>query len=339
MGFDRENDLYLLSNSRGGDSLQHSSDGGKSFIAYRIPGRSANYDIEQFSGHNVPDGPPPFLRYTFIARDQNVFWRRLNRLELFLPRKENGRIILGEPILVSDKCIGFSAHSGNPSSIVSRGHKVHITWGEATDPAIQVPGVPVYVATYDRKTGQLSQPTLVAHGPPANDGHNTPSITIDKRGFLHVLGGTHGQPFPYVQSLKPNDTTAGWTEPKLLGNLNQTYIGLVCGPDGTLHTVYRLWRHGEEPHSASLHATLAYQRKRPGKEWEEPKILVVAPFSEYSVFYHRLTIDRKGRLFLSYDYWSTYWFYRNDQLQRQRTLLMSPDHGQTWRFARDEDFK
>jgi len=28
-------------------------------------------------------------------------------------------------------------------------------------------------------------------------------------------------------------------------------------------------------------------------------VLIVPPFSEYSVYYHRLTIDRRGRLFLS----------------------------------------
>jgi hypothetical protein len=61
--------------------------------------------------------------------------------------------------------------------------------------------------------------------------------------------------------------------------------------------------------------------------------LVVPPFSEYSVYYHRLTIDRAGRLFVSYEYWSTHWFYRNDQRQRRRTLIVSPDGGRTWKLA------
>ena len=122
-------------------------------------------------------------------------------------------------------------------------------------------------------------------------------------------------------------------------NLRQTYIGLVCGPDGTLHSVFRLWRSGVEPFPASSHATLAYQRKRPGQPWETPRLLVVAPFSEYSVFYHRLTLDRKGRLFLSYDYWSTYWFYRNDHFGRRRALLLSPDGGNTWKLAETADLQ
>jgi hypothetical protein len=138
--------------------------------------------------------------------------------------------------------------------------------------------------------------------------------------------------------LKPNDSEGGWTEATPTNaDLNQTYIGLVCGPDGTLHCVSRLWRFGKEPFPASSFGTLAYQRKRPGQPWETPQILVVAPFSEYSIFYHRLTIDRNGRLFVSYDYWSTFWFYRNDHRGSRRALLMSPDGGESWKLAETKD--
>ena len=112
---------------------------------------------------------------------------------------------------------------------------------------------------------------------------------------------------------------------------------MVCGPDDTLHAVFRLWQYNQEPFTNSSYATLAYQRKRLGQPWEPPRILIVSPFSEYSVFYHRLTIDHLGRLFLSYDYWSTYWFYRNDHHGRRRTSLMSPDGGDTWKLAQNDD--
>ena len=151
------------------------------------------------------------------------------------------------------------------------------------------------------------------------------------------LTGTHGQPFPYSRSLEPNDAGSGWTEPELIGDARQTYIGLVCGADDTLYAAFRMWRTNTEPHPLSTHATLAYQRKRPGQPWEEPRVLIVSPFSEYSVFYHRLTIDRAGRLFLSYDYWSTYWFYRTDHRGDRRAVLMSPDQGATWKLVETSD--
>ncbi len=68
-------------------------------------------------------------------------------------------------------------------------------------------------------------------------------------------------------------------------------------------------------------------------------MLVVPPFSEYGVFYHRLTVDRGGRLFLSYDYWSTFWFYRMDHFGRRRALVMSPDGGRTWKLAEGKDLR
>lgn len=337
LAFDADGDLYLPATCAGRNALLHSRDEGRTFAAYEVPGDRGSIDIEQFSGHNLPEGPPPFVRFRRTAHDPNLKWRSLNDLELFVPRKIEGRIEIGDPILITRDCIGLAAHSGIPSSVVSRGPKVHVTWGEATDPQVEVPGVPTYVVTYDRNTGGLGEPALLGYGPPANDVHNSPSITMDAEGYLHALIGTHGRPFQYCRSLVPNDAGGGWTEPEPAGEgLGQTYIGFVCGPDNALYTVFRLWRSGE-PYPNSSHATLAMQRKLPGQPWEEPRILVVAPFSEYSVFYHRLTIDPAGRMFLSYDYWSTYWFYRNDHRGDRRALLASPDGAASWKLAETSD--
>ncbi|MFW6157112.1 MAG: BNR-4 repeat-containing protein [Armatimonadota bacterium] len=335
IAFDRGGGVYLPGICGGSNAILHSADGGRTFAAYEVPGGRGTIDIEQFSGHNIPEGPPPFVRFRRTEKDPDLKWRSLNDLELFVPRIVDGTVEIGEPTLITRKCIGLSAHSGIPSSVVSRGDSIHVAWGEATDPNEDVPGVPTYVATYDRETGTMGESALIGYGPPPNDGHNSPSITMDSDGVPHVLIGTHGRPFQYS---RPLDDGSGWTDPVLAGEgLSQTYIGFVCGPDDTLHVVFRLWRRGEEPYPHSSHATLAYQRKRPGEPWEAPRILIRAPFSEYSIFYHRLTIDRQGRLFISYDYWSTHWFYRNDHPGDRRAVIMSPDGGETWRMAGNED--
>jgi hypothetical protein len=308
------------------------------FTAAPIPIRGG-YDIEQFSGHNWLSGPPPFVCNVRTEKDPNLMWRQLNDLSLYVPEvSEVGTVSVGDPILISRKSIGLSTHSGIPSTIVSRGDKVHVAWGEATDPEKEVPGVPTYVATYDRVTKTLSEPALVGYGPPANDVHNTPCITMDSQGYLHVLVGTHGRSFIYARSLEPNNASGGWTDPEVLGEkLRQTYVGLVCDQHDTLHLVFRLWQNDRTYFPAGNYACLAYMRKESGKPWSDPKPLIVAPFSEYSIFYHRLTIDRNGTLYLSYDYWSTYWSYRTDHLGTRRALLTSPDAGHTWKLVSGAD--
>jgi len=52
---------------------------------------------------------------------------------------------MGEPVLISRRCIGLASHSGMPASVVSRGSKVHVVWGEATDPKVKAAGVPLLV--------------------------------------------------------------------------------------------------------------------------------------------------------------------------------------------------
>jgi len=342
VAFDSEDGVYLLSAEGKNVALLYSSDRGENFSAYPIQGREEQpigWDIEQFSGHNVPYGPPPFLRNTQTqGADLRHFWRRVNDLELFVPRKNGDEIIIGTPILLSDKAIGIASHSGIPSSIVSRGDRIHVIWGEATAPDEDVPGVPAYVVTYDRKKGLLGDPVFVGWGPPANDVHNTPSITIDSEGYLHTLTGTHGSPFAYARSREPNTAHGGFTNPESVeANLRSTYIGLVCGLDDALHLVFRAWTNDAIYHPSSYYANLGYKRKPKDGPWEEMRRLTVAPFSEYSIFYHRLTIDRKGRLFVSFDYWSTFWFYRTDHRGNRRKTIFSPDGGNTWKLLETKE--
>ncbi|MFW6146448.1 MAG: BNR-4 repeat-containing protein [Planctomycetota bacterium] len=342
IAWDRDNAMYLLATDRGTAALLQSTDGGRSFTSYDIGTAGNGLDIEQFTGHNAPQGPPAVVRTIRTDGGGGGFWRRVADLDLILfDKRDDGRLEVRPPVRLSGKALGVGMHSGLASSVVSRGSRVHVVWAEATDPDEDVPGVPTYVVTYDRNEGRLlGDPVLVGYGAPPNDVHNRPSITLDSKGILHVLTGTHGHPFSYTHSLEPDTAHGGWTEAETMGEgLSQTYIGMVCGPDDTLHLAYRLWRTGADPHPVGSHATLAYQRKRPGEPWSEPRVLVVAAFANYGVFYHRLTLDHAGRVGLSYDYWATYWFYRNDHPGRRRQTLVSPDGGDTWALLTAADLQ
>jgi hypothetical protein len=354
VAFGQNGEVCLLGRSSEGVAYLYSTDGGNTFAATPIPvgeGKRQQWDIEQFAGHNIPAGPAPFLRATETGvYDPKNFWRHENDLELFLPSVVDGKVVVGDPILLATEAIGISSHSGIPSAMASRGDRVHIVWGEATPPDGDEPGVPAYVATYDRKEGRLlGEKAFVGFGPPANDVHNTPSLVIDSQGYLHTLTGTHGQPFAYAKSLEPDTAHGGFTEPELVEEeLRSTYIGFVCDPDDTLHLVFRTWKTDGKYHPESHYANLAYKRKVKGGTWEPMKRLAVAPFTEYSIWYHRLTIDRKGRLFVSFDYWSTFWFYRVDHYGNspgrgqaggggRRKTITSDNGGESWKLLETTD--
>jgi hypothetical protein len=343
IAYDADNDMYAVAPTEKRRALFHSSDGGRTFTVYDL-GTSGTFSLEHFTGHNVSQGPPALLRATLKERGSGENrWRRVADLELIPVEKRNGQLQIGDPVLLSEVALGVGSHSGIPSAAVTNGSTTHVTWGEATDPERDVPGVPTYVASYDREAGELlGDPQMVGYGKPANDTHNRPSITLDSEGYLHVLTGTHGETFNYARSKTPNTAHEGWTDATPVGDgIQGTYIGLVCDSEDTLHLAYRLWRFEKEPFPNTHHAVLAYQRKQKGESWEAPRRLVVSAFPGYGIFYHRLNIDREDRLLLSYDYWTTFRFYRHDYPTSQnhhRKTMYSDDGGESWDLLQTDDF-
>lgn len=339
IAFDRENRIYALAYSKGQAGVIYSIDEGQTFTFVPL-GVKGSLDIEQFSGQNLPPGPPPILCHTAKGtRNKKYFWRRVHDCVLVIPTFKDGKLQIPPPIPVTGSSIGLSLHSGIPSTIASKDNLTHIVWGEATDPEDKsIPGVPAYVATYDHATGKLSPPTLIAYGPPANDIHNTPCIVLDKEGYVHVVVGTHGNTFTYARTTKPH-STQHWTKPTLVWGekLRQTYIGLVCDEQNTLHMYFRLIRPAtvaDLPHGI-IFGLYKMSKAAEDDAWSEPVPVIFPAFTDYSVFYHRLVIDRMGALYLSYNFWPTYWFYRNDMPADKRCLIKSEDKGKTWRFIND----
>ena len=66
---------------------------------------------------------------------------------------------------------------------------------------------------------------------------------------------------------------------------------------------------------------------------------MVPPVPGYSIYYHKLTIDRRGRLFLAYSYWTENQ-YQEDYPDRYHhlALVMSADGAKTWKLATTSDF-
>jgi hypothetical protein len=354
IAFDGDDDAYTLVRARYGEkssvcALLFTPDDGRTYSIHKLPGQS--FDIEQFTGHNALDHPPPVLAYRKNAEHPARF-AGVNDLLIYLPTKRGEELTLGEPALVSASCLGSCQHSGGPASTATRDGRTHIVWGEVTEE--DVPGVPSYVASYDHATGRVGDAVFLAYAPPINDVHNVPAVCLDSEGYLHVVIGAHGEPFKHTRSLKPNDAYSGWTEPVEVlsagyvddttdedGRGRQTYISLVCDPSDTLHIAFRQWRRNvDEHHPGQNYAALSVQSKPKGKPWGPARPLVIPPVSGYSIFYHKLTIDRLGRLFLSYNHWTSDLTYQNEFPDRyhHRAVLVSKDAGQTWKLAETSDF-
>ncbi|MGD8240286.1 MAG: sialidase family protein, partial [Armatimonadota bacterium] len=147
---------------------------------------------------------------------------------------------------------------------------------------------------------------------------------------------------------------SGWTEPVEVlsagyvddttdedGRGRQTYISLVCDGQDTLHIAFRQWRRGvDEHHPGKNYAALSVQSKPKDGPWGPARPLVIPPVAGYSIFYHKLTVDRRGRLFLSYNHWTSDETYQNDFPDRyhHRAVLVSKDGGKSWKLAETGDF-
>ena len=253
--------------------------------------------------------------------------------------------------MVTEHALGLIQAAGGASFAATVGSTTYITWAEVADPA--APGSPVYVAAYDQTSGTLGQATQVATARPVNDDHTTPGIVADSAGGLHVLSGGHNSQFMYAHTATPADP-ATWSKPAPILNEGyraegktqrgrQTYVSLVCTPADRLVVVFRQWRAGVDAVFHGLpYQTLAVQRLDPGGEWTDAERLAYCSRHRgYAQYYQKMSIDRLGRLFLSFNYFRPKDWPRDQRAANRyhhRMILISEDGGERWRFATLGDF-
>lgn len=298
------------------------------------------YKMETYMGGKTSDYPPAIVRYRVDPEQRRVSkWARVHRLELLLIDTKQGELYVGEPILISDNCIGTSDHSGITNAIASDGDELHLIWGATSDPTKSDIGVPTYTASYNRKTKRLSQFNLLAYSPPVNDVHNMSSILIDSHGTKHVIIGAHGRPFQYLTQSKKSKV---WSKPSPISDLGQTYVGAVLDKRDGIHLFCRTWRTGAD-YPGIFDASLFFQHKQGGGNiWQEQQPFALPALPGYTVYYHRVTVDRNGKVYLSMDYWPTWSIYResyrdsnkNKSSGKNRLVFTSAD-GEAWKLLRE----
>lgn len=352
--FDNQGGMYTIVDAQ-------RSNIGRVYLFYR-PTSDANWQLyelphgwtamEAQDGHNRFDNPPAIL----TMNDQI--------LRLVLPTKTKaGKLKIGKPILVTSDSLLVPNHSGGANSSFTINHKTYVVWA-SNKPIEGQEGTPQYIAVYDHQTGMISDAVLLGvcgHSKP--DNHNLPAITVDSKGIFHVVLGAHHDQFEYTHSLKPYDISS-WrkTEPFGLPKNQKkwgsyTYVSLLCDAQDNLHVVGR-WA------GAGYYFRLVYMRKKVGQDWEPHRYLMVPFRNMYSCWYHKLSVDRKGRMFLNYTYYAnqlgkdhmaSYLAKWPDETPKQPTknvasnwlwgltphdpgMLVSDDSGDTWHLTTTADF-
>ena len=168
-----------------------------------------------------------------------------------------------------------------------------------------------------------------------------------------MLSGGHNSPFMYTHTATPADPatwskpspilTEGYRFPDKTQRGRQTYVSLVCTPADRLVVVFRQWRSGVDAvFRGQPYQTLAVQRLDPGGEWTGAERLAYCSRNRgYAQYYQKMSIDRLGRLFLSFNYFRPKDWPRDQRAVNRyhhRMVLISEDGGERWRFATLGDF-
>jgi hypothetical protein len=317
-----------------GNTLIYSPDLGKTLKAYTCRGT-----LELRSGPNSLSAPPAIsimANRKYVDRGperepQMAWWATRSEFSILLPIKDGEELRPGAPIPISDNsgAAGSGGHSGGTSFAVTSKGKTHVVWNELPDD-VRTGGNLIHIATVDHATRTVvAKKFLVKAGGAKNDNHTRPTITMDSRGYLHVLSGSHNEAFYYLRSLVPNDITSGWTEPVQLTD-KQCYASIVCDERDSLHTVYREWL----PRPSLGYASTFTSAFSAEADWSPSTTLVNGRQFKYGIFYHRLFIDRASTLYLSF----TFLEFENGGDGYPEALVVSTDYGRTWQLARKDDF-
>ncbi len=289
--FDAEGDAYMSVKSKQWMILMHSRDHCKTWAVYRLP-MGSHCGIETESPF-FPSTEPPCLS---LEMKEGYF--------IILPKKQaDGTLIISPPVLISPNAFYGPLHSGGGNVTRTVKGVTYVVYASSV-PQKGEEGTPQFITRYDHASKALSAPFYMGCNGTEVDGHNIPSMEVDSKGYLHVLLGSHHDPFVHFKSIKPYDIS-GWSKPVLagvqktkMGEGSFTYSGLIIDKFDTLHVVSRWGGSGYKD-------LLVYSRKLENQAWEPLKVLVEPFKTRYSVWYHKVSQDAYGRIFISYKTYSS----------------------------------
>lgn len=184
------------------------------------------------------------------------------------------------------------------------------------------------VVVAKRKLGQKNweiKPTNFVGN--TKDAHNSISLAIDGRGFLHLAWNQHNSPLQYVQSLKAETLEFSEYLPMLSEKENNvTYPEFYNLPDGNLLLLYR------DGGSGNGNLVLNFYNSKTQK-WSRIQENLIDGEGKRNA-YPQMTIDVKGTIHLS-------WVWRetpNVATNHDLCYAKSNDNGKTWQKSSGEKY-
>lgn len=305
--------LQANRSSLGSAILLFSPDGGHSWSATKIPGTASHLSgikIEVPSSPRPLSAPPALLIHQYYLYADSPNTLKLT-YPAILPDKS---IAFPGPFTIATNAITAAGTGGDENYAVSSGDLIHFVYpGEtvAYDPLSGRHGTPAFAGTFSRSLQKItSGPIPIGVGvgqddASVTDDHNQPVIALDKDRYLHVVIGGHGGPLYYRKAAVAN-SIASWSPIETIGKrptlLNPhadeyTYPSLITGLHGEPVIAAR-WS-GE---SYVFRLVLLTKNASTGA-WDQQRTLVDPGRSYYAHWYHKLSIDPLGRIFLNYSYY------------------------------------
>jgi hypothetical protein len=150
-----------------------------------------------------------------------------------------------------------------------------VVWLDAGKEGFRVRG-----RTLDRATGKWSDIVTIGE---AQDNHGGPGMTVDSKGYLHILYYPHHGMFRYRRTVRPNDISE-WTPETKFGE-ELSFPTLICASDDTLFLSARRGNLNDKgQHSADSRVEQELWTKAPGGEWTRKSTILRSRHPDYAQF-------------------------------------------------------